>query len=275
MAASKHWCFTLNNYTSEDLERLQNLGEHEDTQYLTYGKETGESGTPHLQGYICFTRRLRFNPVRQRIGQRAHIEKTKGSPAANKAYCQKDGDFEEFGTGPTSQGKRSDLDCVYDACKEGGTRTSIGDAFKGTYIRYKRSIDQLLREVKQTVRDPDDEPSVVVYWGATGTGKTRKVWESHSRDSIYVHTGERWFDGYAGHEVALFDDFDGSAFKLTYFLRLLDRYPMTVPIKGDYVQWNPKIIYITSNRDPAEWYSGASEEHQAALARRLTHVELF
>lgn len=272
---AKHWCFTLNNYTDDDENTLAALGAHSETKYLTYGRETGESGTPHLQGYVVFTRRIAFNTARARVSTRCHMEKTKGSPSANKAYCQKDGDFVEFGTCHTGQGKRTDLDEVYDAVKAGQTRAEVGDAFKGTYLRYKRSIDQLLREVAQTVRDPANETQVVVYWGATGTGKTRRVWDAHPRDTIYCHTGERWFDGYTGQQVALFDDFDGSVFKLTYFLRLLDRYPMKVPIKGDYVEWNPRTIYITSNKAPQEWYANASEEHQAALMRRLSEVECF
>lgn len=272
---AKHYCFTLNNYTDEEEQVLKELGEHDETRYLTYGREKGESGTPHLQGYIVFTRRIAFNTARNRVSTRCHMEKTKGSPASNKDYCQKDGDFVEYGTAPGGQGKRTDLDQVYDAVKTGSTRAEIGDAFKGTYLRYKRSIDQLLREVAQTIRDPANETNVIVYWGSTGAGKTRKVWEAHPHETIYCHTGERWFDGYQGQEIALFDDFDGSVFKLTYFLRLLDRYPMKVPIKGDYVEWNPKTIYITSNKAPEEWYSNASEEHKAALLRRLTTVECF
>lgn len=272
---SKHWCFTLNNYTEEELATLAELGQHEETQYLIVAKETGDSGTPHVQGYIAFKRRLAFNTVKARVSPRCHLEKTKGSPSSNIAYCKKDGDYTEYGSVPGGQGKRTDLDRVYDAVKAGQSRTEIGDEFKGTYIRYKRSIDNLLREMSQTVRDPTNEPNVVVYWGSTGTGKTRKVWESHERSSIYCHTGERWFDGYSGQPVALFDDFDGSVFKLTYLLRLLDRYPMKVPIKGDYVEWNPSTIYITSNKSPTEWYGGASMEHQSALMRRLTTIEFF
>jgi len=103
-----------------------------------------------------------------------------------------------------------------------------------------------------------------------GVGKTRKVFDDET--DIYMYPGQGWFDGYFGQDIVLFDDFSGSEFKITYLLKLLDRYPMSVPIKGAFVQWVPRKIYITSNLDPDSWYPGAHEEHRAALRRRLKTV---
>lgn len=113
-------------------------------------------------------------------------------------------------------------------------------------------------------------PQIWTFWGKTGTGKTRRVWEFANVDELWVHPGDRWFDGYDSQRAVLFDDFDGSWFKLSYLLKLLDRYMMQVPVKGGYVWWNPKTIYLTSNINPKDWYPQANEEHKAALKRRLT-----
>lgn len=116
---------------------------------------------------------------------------------------------------------------------------------------------------------------VHIYYGDTGSGKTRAVYDKESLDDLYVHPGGHWFDGYDGQDAVLFDDFSGSCFPISYFLKILDRYPMTVPVKGGFVNWKPRRIYVTSNLNPTEWYSGAHIEHQRALRRRFTHVIHF
>ena len=85
-APAKNWCFTLNNYTDQELQQLKEL----DCAYIIIGKETGENETPHLQGYVQFERKIRFNQAKRAIGNRAHIEKARGTAERNKEYCAKD-----------------------------------------------------------------------------------------------------------------------------------------------------------------------------------------
>lgn len=97
---SRHWCFTLNNYTPEDVDRLSNIAELTDVQYIVFGREVGNSGTPHLQGYVCFLtgKRKQLSRVISIIGQ-AHCS-VASQILRSIAYCKKDGDFSEFGTAP-------------------------------------------------------------------------------------------------------------------------------------------------------------------------------
>jgi hypothetical protein len=46
-----------------------------------------------------------------------------------------------------------------------------------------------------------------------------------------------------------------------------------VPVKGDFANWAPKKIYITSNIHPNEWYPLADRYSIAAMFRRLTLIE--
>lgn len=48
---------------------------------------------------------------------------------------------------------------------------------------------------------------------------------------------------------------------------------MRVKVKGSFVQWCPKTIYITSNIEPAFWYPNAREVHREALMRRIDDIE--
>jgi hypothetical protein len=115
---AKYWCFTLNNYTPANLDRLSTLPEG--TEYLVYGREVGTSGTPHLQGTICFETRKRLNQVIATIGQ-AHCSVTRNLEQSIE-YCKKDGDFLELGVPPQQKkGTRSDLDDFKATVKEGVT----------------------------------------------------------------------------------------------------------------------------------------------------------
>jgi hypothetical protein len=273
---AKNWCFTLNNYTEEDVALLDALGsELAGIKYLVYGKEVGENGTPHLQSYVSFDRRRGLAYCRSLISSRAHFEIARGSACQNAEYCKKEGDAKEFGVVPRGQGARNDLVSVVQAIKDGASKRELLDVHPQAYARaYRMCQDALLifGKCRQW------QPEVVVYWGETGTGKTRRAYEEATQGnngSAYLHPGGGWFDGYDGEERVIFDDFGGSEFKLTYLLKLLDRYPMRVPVKGSFVQWIPKKIWITSNYGPKDWYPNAKDEHVKALFRRFSRVVRF
>lgn len=96
---SRHWVFTLNNWTIDDDDRLKALGAQ--VTYLVYGYETSETGTPHLQGYVVFPTVKRAQGAKSSISPRAHVEPKRGSPAQASEYCKKEGVFAEFGILPT------------------------------------------------------------------------------------------------------------------------------------------------------------------------------
>lgn len=101
---SKRWVFTLNNYTREMSaivrEKLGSDG------FYIFGREVGELGTPHLQGYVEFHRRVR--PMKICLEGLIHWEKAKGSKQENIEYCTKDGDWE------TNQGSWRPREKIYD-----------------------------------------------------------------------------------------------------------------------------------------------------------------
>lgn len=270
MSAAKNWSFTINNYTEADLEKL--AGAATECTYLVVGKEVGASGTPHLQCFASLKVRKRLTQVKQLFSARGHFEKSKGSPEQNRVYCVKDGDFVEYGTVPVGRGRRTDLIDVKTAIDSGLSREEVIEEFFSVYAKHHRFFDSYIA-LKQPARKWETEN--VVFWGKTGTGKTRQVYQYHEEADIYKHPGDRWFDGYTGQPIVLFDDFTGGVFPLSYLLQLMDRYPMRVPVKGGFVQWVPRKIYFTSNIDPKEWYMHAIQEHQNALKRRIKTVTHF
>lgn len=95
---AKAWCFTLNNYTQEELGALvQQFQTLADKYFYIVGEEIGEQGTPHLQGYIE-KRTGRFRPlplfeVKRDNTQCMHFEKAKGNRKQNYKYCSKEEKF--------------------------------------------------------------------------------------------------------------------------------------------------------------------------------------
>ena len=58
---ARAYCFTLNNYTEEEYQSIINTK----YDYLVVGKEIGESGTPHLQGFVYQSNKLRWSSLKK------------------------------------------------------------------------------------------------------------------------------------------------------------------------------------------------------------------
>lgn len=266
----KAWCFTTNGYTREDEELLKRLVSDSVATYLVYGREgKGEGETPHLQGYIEFGSKRAFSRVRASLPPGTHIERRQGTAAEAAAYCKKEGDFYEAGR-ISRQGRRSDLEVIREEIKEGASELQIADNHFAQWVQYRRSFAEY-RNLLHLDR-PKPVPFIHVLWGPSGVGKSRYVRHMHPDESIWNWGGDRWFDGYNGQSVALFDDFDGTGLEFRMLLRVLDRYELQVPVKGGFVDWKPRRIYITSNRDPRFWFQG---EDSAPLLRRFTIVDFI
>lgn len=90
------WSFTLNNYSEDEFcsicSKLQQT-----CKTACIGKEVGESGTPHLQGYLEFKTKSRPMTVFKNVCNKIHFEKSKGSKEENYNYCSKENLVFSFG----------------------------------------------------------------------------------------------------------------------------------------------------------------------------------
>ena len=89
----KFWCFTINNYNDDDIAKIKSY----ENNYLIFGREVGENGTPHLQGYIEFKTNRKLERLKREFHQTAHLEKRRGKAIEASDYCKKDGNYEEYG----------------------------------------------------------------------------------------------------------------------------------------------------------------------------------
>lgn len=274
----RNWCFTINNPSMEPAALLQEF-EDKHIKYGVFQKEKGNSGTPHYQGYIELANNSRFSFVKKLLGGTAHIERRHGTAQQARDYCIKDdgrleGPF-EYGlfTAP-KPGKRTDLQDAVAELAEHRSLLELANNYGSTFIRYHKGFASYLQVTAPRREHP---PRVCLYYGGTGTGKTRKAMVENP-DYFRKHPDSKWFDGYISQSCLLLDDFVGAASKmsLSFMLQLIDRYPFTLEIKGGYTELLSSKIIITTNNHPNTWYDYAKRQEQyRALKRRFQEVWVF
>jgi hypothetical protein len=281
--------FTINNPTEDDHSQLLDLYYGGIFKFLIYQEEEGsDNHTRHVQGYGEFVRQLEFKAIKILLPDGAHIECSRGSKQQNISYCSKSstrlsGPF-VYGDAVSGQGQRTDLLVSLQVLsKSCSLQEAVNDEdFALTFLKYSSGFTRLaqLKGISTYSPTPPEQKEVIVVWGTTGTGKTHTAYTDlcskypERQPWFCVDLSGRWFDGYTCQPGVIFDDFRGakSDLKVDQFLRLTDKWPMQVPIKGSFAVWQPKTIYITSNEDPAEWYYNESAATQDAVSRRLTRI---
>lgn len=254
--------FTINNYDDAAIQQLDSVP----CKYLVYGKETGESGTPHLQGYIEFQKQISFKKAKQLIGSNAHIEKRKGNAQQAATYCKKDGDWKERGE-MSNPGKRTDLINMMELIRKRKSFCDIADEMPQTLAKHMRFHDRYKFEYRR--QNATFEPcKVTCIIGPAGSGKTRKAYELDP--NLFRLTDVNWFDGYDGQKTILLDDYYGEI-SYSKFLQLCDGYKFQIPVKGSFTWKEWDHVIITSNDHPGLWYS---QGFTPAIERRLTIEEL-
>lgn len=281
MSRFRGFVFTHNNYTEEHLELYAVM----EAKYLIVAKETGASGTRHLQGYVEYEDACSLKSAITRL-KPAHVEVRKGTPDQASKYCKKgeqsheewsskgsSGDnfgrnvdivVEKGSLGP-GQGKRSDLDLVVEAIGDGKSVAEVASLFPTTFIKFHKGI-KALAMTRMTHRT--ERPTIEWRWGLSGRGKTWHVIHKHGRENVYIKDATKWWDGYRQQEVILIDDFDGS-WPFRNFLRLLDENQYEGEVKCDYIPVNSPFIYVTCEFPPSHFWSGTALEQ---METRLTTI---
>jgi hypothetical protein len=153
-AGSKNWVFTLNNPTPQEKLRIADVGANLELHHLTYlvvGRETGDSGTPHLQGYVSFTQRRPMAHIKTLFQtQRIFLAYRAGTAVQAADYCKKDLDYDEYGDPPvTQQGKRTDWDRFRDFIEQEAPRyptdAELFEKFPGIFARYHERVHSFIR----------------------------------------------------------------------------------------------------------------------------------
>lgn len=136
------------------------------------------------------------------------------------------------------------------------------------YIRYYFPIRAIAADASKAV---SIERTTNVFWGPTGTGKSRRAWDEAGMDAYAKDPRTKWWCGYHGQKNVVIDEFRGGI-DISHMLRWLDRYPVTVETKGSARPLMVEKIWITSNLAPMAWYPDVDKETMDALIRRLNII---
>lgn len=134
---AKHWCFTYNNYTEDEIRSID-LQLREKCKKFVFQEEKGESGTPHLQGYLELTKKQRWNTILPEL-KKIHWE-----------ICR-------------------DINCAIDYCQKDDTR--VGKIYKWGFPKPLKIITELKpwqKEIDDLLKTEPDDRKIYWYYDTVG-----------------------------------------------------------------------------------------------------------
>jgi len=270
MKQSRDYVFTTNNYTEAHIQALEEL----DCVYVVYGKEKGDSGTPHLQGYVRFKSPKTFSACKKAMPEGSHIEIKKGTCQQAIDYCKKDGDVYERGEAPKSAAEGGKMEKQrwkrILAAAEQGDWDMLREEEPQVWCR----MEEKLRKKRKVVPEPlpigPGEKVHEWYYGVPGSGKSHKA--RMENPGAYIKRRNKWWDGYEDQDVVIIEEWSpDDKLSLQNLKEWADKWPFGAERKGGYMVIRPRKIIVCSNYHPNDCCERA--EDSKALARRfkVTH----
>lgn len=255
---TKSWIFVRNNYSEAHQQQLRDM----EKTLMVFGREKGENGTPHIQGFVTFKQPKRFKGL-QKMMPGFHI-----APALSQEsgfnYCLKELDYEIDDR--RTPGKRNDILEMKDKIDQGYSKEKLWDENFESMVHCHKGM----YEYKQLKDKKRKRPELEVIWitGKSGSGKS--TWaDKHYPDAYWLtpSDGKIWWDGYDGEDCVVIDDFRANFYTYEGLLKLLNsRGKYRINIKGSSGWLTCSTIIFTSVEHPKEMYT--MYDHQ--LERRVT-----
>lgn len=259
MRQARYWIFTIK---FEDWSVPAELPAG--VTWITGQQELGEGGYHHWQMVVHFAKKVSLAGAKASFTDSAHCEPCR-SEAAN-SYVQKEdtrvaeSQF-ELGSKPINRASSKDWEQIWELAKKRKLQDIEPDIRIRCYNQFKRIGGDYIEPVGV-------ERKVYCFWGASGTGKSRRAWAEAGFKAYPKSPTSKFWCGYRGQEHVVLDEFRGQI-DVSHLLIWLDRYPFLIENKGGHDSMDATHIWITSNVDPREWYPTANEETKNAILRRM------
>lgn len=195
MSIAKNWCFTLNNWTSEEKQSIIQLIPDQ-IKYVMFSEEVAPTtGTPHLQGYLQLVKKNKMSAVSKLI-PRARLETAKGTPSQNRSYIGKSNPVQEFGNSITT-GDRSDIEALKDTVKSGVLSLKrLREEHSEVCAKYPRFVTEYISD---NIPPPSLEAHPLRDWQATLNLDLNRPPEDRKVIFIVDYSGNKgktWFAKY-------------------------------------------------------------------------------
>jgi len=249
------------------------------TWMLYQTEKAASTGRLHTQFIIAANRKSRITTIRGLLDSTtAHLEIAR-DVAASLKYCSKLETREAgpwaVGPVPTMSGKKTGPSVTNHPINM-LKRMRVVD-----YLQFNpghwRSV-RALQQIRTSLQPKRSWPTQgVLLTGETGKGKSRICTTIaqylHGADVNFVDALP-WFDGIDAESLIVFEEFRGQLNPST-LLRLFDRSPLTVAIKGGTVQFLASWVIMTSNLTLDEMYPTLDKKTIDALKRRIKTLIVY
>ena len=135
---------------------------------------------------------------------RAHWEIARGSATQAITYCEKDGDFMEFGVRPLTQAEKGDKNKRrYEEAWESAVEGRMDDIDADLRIRHYSTLKRICSDhaLAGNIETLPHVTRMEWFYGESGTGKSRTARERWP--DAYLKMCNKWWDGYTGQEVVI------------------------------------------------------------------------
>lgn len=241
---SHNWCFTVNNYTDDDIVNVKSL----QYKYLVYGYEVGAEGTPHLQCYVELEKLSRRSAIVKAVPRAAKVEPRYQHSTAEQAsnYCKKDGNYVEDGTISTARMlagsspkqksiKNKDAIMVMSAPNKEDAIALARSLMPHDWLLHSTAIENSLNKLFTTPHQhryqpsdfecpmltEDDKKLAILLWGPSGFGKTQYALTQFKNPLLIRHM-DKLKELTPLHDGLVFDDLSFTHYPPEAVIHLLD-----------------------------------------------------
>lgn len=270
-AKRESWVFTINNPTEDCYRKLS--GAIPKITYLVGQLERGGTGTLHFQGY-CETSRINRKQIEKLLGGRAWVGARRGTQEQAINYVTKElsrvhnrehgwpENSIQWGT-PRQKAKGDFKNALTD---KSISATEIIELFP---LEALKSLPNLLKMKEMQTRGfKRDKPSIRIYFGTTGTGKTltASLKYPEAYNAVWPTGGRWWWPGYDGESEVILNEFRHQV-AFNTLIQVLDRGNYVCEVKGGNVTLKANTFAITTNMEPKDWYPKVKDK--SPLWRRI------